>query len=94
MAVFGWSFGRDEIKKLYTILPAEEEEIAKLGESLGADSNTLRHFLACAKVPHYLTKVPKNMRRSFVDTAIALYFTERYYLFASISKLIEVSAVN
>ena len=44
----------------------------------------------CAKSTRYLSKVPKAMRHSFVDTAVALYFNERYYLFASISKLIEV----
>ena len=44
----------------------------------------------CAKSTRYLSKVSKAMRHSFVDTAVALYFNERYYLFASISKLIEV----
>lgn len=90
LAVSVWSFCREDEKKSYGILPVEENEIGKLSESLQINSSLLYHFLICAKSTLYLTKVPKAMRHSFVDSAVALYFNERYYLFASISKLIEV----
>lgn len=90
MAVSVWSFRREDEKKTHGILSAEEKEIGKLSESLHINSNLLYRFLVCAKSTRYLSKVPKAMRHSFVDTAVALYFNERYYLFASISKLIEV----
>ena len=41
-------------------------------------------------IPYYMAKVQKSMKHSFVSAALSLYYLERFYLFSSITKLIEV----
>lgn len=81
---------RNDEKRLYGILEKEEGEVKSASEEQRIELNSLFYFLVCAKIPYYMTKVQKNMKHSFVSAALSLYYLERFYLFSSITKLIEV----
>ena len=79
---------------MYGILEKEEGEVKSASEEQQIELNCLYYFLVCAKIPYYMTKVQKSMKHSFVSAALSLYYLERFYLFSSIAKLIEVFLVD
>lgn len=81
---------RSDEKRLYGILEKEEGELKSVSEKQKIELNSLFYFLVCSKIPYYMTKVQKSMKQSFVSAALSLYYLERFYLFSSIAKLIEV----
>ena len=72
------------------ILPSEIEEVGSLARHMNIDPNEWIYFLVCAKIPSYMSKIDRSLRSSFVESALSLYFIERYNLISAISKLFEV----
>ena len=72
------------------MLEREIEEMKSLAPKMQANADELVYFLVCAKMPYYISKVDKSLKRSFVEAAVSLYYLERYYLAACISRLFEV----
>lgn len=73
------------------MLEREIEEMKSLAPKMQANADELVYFLVCAKMPYYVSKVDKSLKRSFVEAAVSLYYLERYYLAACISRLFEVA---
>ena len=78
----------------FGVLDKEMEEIELVSTKMHINAHELVYFLVCAKLPCYISKVDKSLRRSFVEAAVSLYYLERYYLVASISNLFEVGPVS
>ena len=78
----------------FGVLDKEMEEIELVSNKMHINANELVYFLVCAKLPCYISKVDKSLRRSFVEAAVSLYYLERYYLVSSISNLFEVGTVT
>ena len=81
---------REEELKTFGILPSEMEEMKTVSEKHCLNLNALAYFVTCAKMPYYMTKIQKDLKHSFVDAGVSLYYGERFYLFSSLAKLTEV----
>ena len=81
---------REEELKTFGILPSEMEEMKTASEKHCLNLNALTYFVTCAKMPYYMTKIQKDLKHSFVDAGVSLYYGERFYLFSSLTKLTEV----
>ena len=77
-----------------TIYGITQDEIVATrtqAEKLKIDADESIYFLVCAKIPYYISRVDKSLKRSFVEAALSLYYSNWFRVFSSLEKLIEVS---
>ena len=91
LCLFDWLICRESDTSLFGITQEEIVAIRTQAEKLKIDTNEVVYFLVCAKIPYYVSRVDKSLKRSFVEAALSLYYSNWFRVFSSIEKLVEVS---